>query len=112
MLEGLTITSLTAPAILGLAVLMLFTGKIWTNPAHQEVVKEAQRWREAYLEKIEEAKHWHTAYQNEAAARSTSDAQTAELLEVAKTTQAFITAVFQNSERIRQLGEPDVAPKK
>lgn len=92
-LEGIPIGGLTAPALLGLAILMLFTGKLWTNAAYQEKVAEAERWR--------------LAYESEAKARAESDSQSKELLELGKTTHALITAVFTNSEYIRRSGEPD-----
>ena len=93
MIEGIPLTGLTAPALLGIAILMLFTGKLWTNSAFQEKCSEAERWR--------------LAYEAERAARLESEAQTKELLEVAKTTQALITGVLANSERIRRSGEAD-----
>lgn len=93
MIEGIPIAGLTAPALLSIAVLMLFTGRLWTNSAYQEKVKESEQWREAFRKERE--------------SRITSDAQTAELLELAKTTHSFISAVFNNSERIRQSGGPD-----
>jgi len=97
MIEGLPISvgSLSAPAILGILVLMLFTGKLWTNAAYQEKKADAERWR--------------LAYEAERDARRISEAQTAELLELAKTTHSFIVATFSNSERIRQSGDTDVA---
>lgn len=98
MIEGIPIAGLTAPTLIGILVLMLFTGKLWTKAAYDEKVKEAAQWREAY-EKSEES-------------RRTSDGQTAELLELAKTTHSFMTAVFYNSERIRQSGEPDAVSSK
>lgn len=91
---GVPVSGLTAPALLGIAILMLLTGKLWTNSAYQQKCAEAERWR--------------LAYEAERTARATSDAQTGELLEVAKTTQAMISGVYQNSERIRQNGETDV----
>lgn len=91
---GIPIAGLTAPALLGIAILMLLTGKLWTNNAYQEKCKESE--------------HWRGAYEAEREARQTSDSQTAQLLEVTKTTHAFIVAVFSNSERIRQGGGPNV----
>lgn len=88
---GVPLTGLTAPAMLSVVFLLFITGKIWTNAAYQEKVAEAERWR--------------LAYEAEREARSTSDSQTRELLEVARTTQALITGVYSNSERIRQSGE-------
>lgn len=97
MLDGIPLAALSAPTILGLAIVMLFTGKLWTNPAYQEKAKEAERWR--------------LAYEAEREARKTSDEQTTELLEVTKATHAFITAVFHTGQQIRQSGEPDATTK-
>ena len=96
MIEGLPIMGLTAPTLLGVVILMLFTGKLWTASAYNEKKEEAERWK--------------TAYEKEQEARAASDKQTTELLELARTTNAFITAVFSNSEKIRQAGGTDVAP--
>lgn len=93
-IEGIPIAGLTAPALLGIAILMLLTGRLWTNNAYQEKCKESD--------------HWRLAYEAERENRQTSDSQTAQLLEVTKTTHAFIVAVFSNSERIRQGGGPNV----
>lgn len=92
-LAGIPLSGLTAPALVSIAVLMLFTGKMWTNAAYQEKAAEAERWR--------------LAYEAERDARIESDAQSKELLELAKTTHALITGVFTNSEHIRRSGEPD-----
>ena len=91
------IVAFTPPALLGVAILMLFSGKLWTNRAYQEKADEAKRWREAY--------------EKERKARVTSDTQTAELLEVTKTTHNIIVAMFGTAERIRQTGAADVVPQ-
>lgn len=92
-LNGIPFADLTAPTLLGIAVLMLLSGRLFSKAAWQDKADEAERWRKAY--------------EAERESRVTADAQTAELLELAKTTHAFITAVFSNSERIRQSGEPN-----
>lgn len=99
MLDGIPIGDLTAPSLLGLAVLLLMTGRIVARSVYQDKAAEAEKWR--------------LAYEKEREAREASDAQTAELLEVTKTTHAFITAIFYNSERIRRSGEgePDAIAK-
>lgn len=94
MIEGITIANLTPPTLLGFTILLIILGKLWTNPAYQEKVKDADRWR--------------LAYEAEREARLESEKQTQELLELAKTTHALITGVFTNSEHIRRSGEPDV----
>lgn len=93
LLEGIPIVGLTAPGLLGIAILMILTGKLWTNAAYQQKCQEAERWR--------------LAYEAEREARGESEAGTKELLELAKTTQALITGVFTNSEHIRRSGEAD-----
>jgi len=90
---GIPVSTLTPSALLGVAILMVMTGKLWPNSAYQEIKTERNYWRQAW--------------EKEREARITSDTQTAELLEVSKTTYAFVQAVFRNSERIRQSGEPD-----
>lgn len=91
MIDGISIIGLTPPALLGVAILMMLTGRLIP--------------RSTYLDRVKEADQWRKAYEAERAARATSDAQTVELLELAKTTHSFITAVFSNSERIRQSGD-------
>lgn len=96
MIEGIPITSLSAPAILGLAVILIFLGKIVP--------------RSYYLEKKEESDRWREAYEAEREARSVADSQSRELLELAKTTHSLITAVFANSEQVkRESGDSNVA---
>jgi len=94
MLEGVPLVGLSAPVLLGLAILMLLKGKLWTDAAYQQKCKDSDQWREAYLKERE--------------ARIQSDNQTGELLELAKTTNSFIMAVFTNSERVRQSGGGDL----
>lgn len=95
MIDGLPIPIevLTPSALLGVAVLMLLSGRLWTNAAFREKCKESNQWREAYL--------------NEREARQTSDNQATELLELARTTHSLIAAVFRNSQVIRESGGPD-----
>lgn len=95
MLDGISIVSLTAPTLLGVAVLMLLSGKLVP--------------RVTLLDKTAEADRWRLAYEAEREARQTSDTQTAELLETAKTNHALISAIFRNSEEIRQSGGSGVS---
>lgn len=90
-LMGLPLVGLTAPALLGLTVLLLLTGRLIP--------------RINYLDKATESEKWRQAFEAEREARKASDAQTAELLEVAKTTHNIIVAVFHNSELIRRGGD-------
>jgi len=97
MIEGIPLTNLTAPALLGIAILLLLTGRIVPRSTLMDKIKEADRWR--------------AAYEAEREARSTSDDQTAELLELAKTTNSFMSAVFSNVDKIRRSGESDAHTK-
>jgi hypothetical protein len=94
---GIPIEVLTPSALLGIAILFIIIGKLWTNPAYQEKVKEAEKWR--------------LAYEAESKARATADAQTAELLEQGKTTHAIVVAMFSIMEGNRSSGgTPHVVP--
>ena len=94
---GIPIGVLTPSALLGLLILMLFTGRLWTNAAYQEKKEEADKWRQAY-EKAE-------------AARQLSDSQTTELLEFAKTDHNLLVALVEVAERARQPGGTHVVSK-
>lgn len=84
MLQGLPVETLSSPAaLLGLAIFMIFMGILIPRRFYKEVCDERDRWREAYEVQRERA--------------DKSDAQTAELLEVTKTTHAFIVAIFKKS---------------
>ena len=96
MLDGLPYGNLTAPVLLGIAVLLIILGRLVPRPLYKDKEAEAERWR--------------LAYEAERTARATSDAQTAELLELAKTTHNVIVAMFGTSERVRQSGGADVVP--
>ena len=78
------LVDLTAPTLLGVAILLLLTGRL----VPRVFVKD----------KEEECLHWREAYEAEREARLTSDGQTIELLELAKTTNALMTALFQVTE--------------
>lgn len=87
MLDGVTLIGLTPAGLLLATVLMILTGRLVPKSTYQDQKSESDRWR--------------AAYEAERTARSLSDAQTRELLEVAKTSQHFLTAVFENSEQIK-----------
>jgi len=98
MLEGMPLADLTAPTLLGVAVLLLLFGKLVPRATLMDKKEEAQRWREAY--------------EKEREARALSEAQSAELLELSKTTYNVIVAMFGTAERIRSNtdeGAPRVA---
>lgn len=90
-LDGIPIGDLTAPGLLGVAVLMILFGVLVP--------------RRTLLDKSKEAENWRNAYEKEREARATSDAQTAELLEVTKTTYNIVFALFGTTERMRHADE-------
>jgi hypothetical protein len=85
MIEGISVIGLTPAALLGIAILMLLTGRLVPRSTYQDKTKEAEQWRQAY--------------EAERSARTKSDAQTRELLEIARMSEHFLSAVFENSER-------------
>lgn len=87
--EHITLDKLTVSGLLGLAILMILTGALIPRRTYNEKKEECERWRQAY-DTSEEA-------------RRTSDAQSAELLEVARTTHALLVALFKNSEAVKQI---------
>jgi len=98
MFEGIPVVGLTAPALLGITVLLLLMGRIVPRATMQD--------------KIQEASDWKAAYEAEREARAKSDAQTVELLEVSKTTHAISAAMFDViRQRLGQSGGTDVLSK-
>lgn len=88
MLDGIPLVNLTPAVLLGICVLMIFLGRLVPH---------------RYLAKSEkEAENWRLAYEKEREARTLADAQTTELLEVAKATHGILDAI---------VNEADVAPK-
>lgn len=87
MLDGISIIGLTPAGLLLITVAMILTGRLVP--------------RRIYLDKVKEADQWRIAYEAERTARATSDAQTRELLEVAKTSKSFIEGVYTNSELMK-----------
>ena len=98
MLDGISVSNLTPAVLIGIAVLMLLLG--WLVP--RRTLRDVQN----------ESARWHRAYDLEREARVTSVAQTAELLELGKTSHAILVALFGTTERLRQSGEADVVPTK
>jgi hypothetical protein len=78
-IDGVPFTTLSASALLGITVLLLLLGRL----VPRSVLKD----------KMEEAERWRLAYESERTARGISDAQTNELLEVARTLQALTAAM-------------------
>lgn len=80
MLDGVPIKDLSIATLLGIAVLLVFIGRLIPYPRYKEKVQEAADWKKAY-EKSEEA-------------RAIESAQKAELLELARTTRDILHAMF------------------
>lgn len=87
MLDGISIIGLTPAGLLLITVFFIMTGRLVPKSTYQEKVQEADRWR--------------SAYEVEREARAITDAQTRELLEVAKTSAKFLEGVHANSELIK-----------
>jgi hypothetical protein len=87
MLDGISIIGLTPTGLLLIAVLMVFTGRLVPRSTLEDKKTEANQWRQAY--------------EAERDARTASDAQTRELLEVAKTSKQFLEGVHAYSETIK-----------
>ena len=96
MIDGVSIIGLTPGALCLLAVLMVLTGRLIPRATYQEKAKEADQWR--------------SAYEVEREARVKSDAQTRELLELAKTSQSFLQSVFEHSERLKSGDSNEISP--
>lgn len=98
MFEGIPVVSLTAPALLGITILLLLMGRIVPRVTLQD--------------KTQEAADWKSAYEAERDARARSNLQTIELLEVSKTTHAITVAMFDVVRQdMRRMGGTDVVPK-
>lgn len=91
MFEGIPLVGLTAPGLVGIAVVLLLTGRIVP--------------RATLRDKAQEATEWRLAFEKEREIRLASDAQTVELLEVVKTTNRIVTALFGSGGRARRSGE-------
>lgn len=95
-LTDLPLVGLTAPVLLGLAVLMLLTGRIVP--------------RSTYRDKADDAERWRLAYETERETRALSNRQTIELLEVTKLTNAIVVAAFGHKGPVWSQGQPDEIP--
>ncbi len=96
MLDGFVIPDWSAEGLLALGFVLLMFGKLVPRVHLEDKDKEVDRWREAYLTERE--------------ARLSSDKQTTELLEVAKTTQELIQGVYVTSRQIKRSGDQDASP--
>jgi hypothetical protein len=102
-IEGVPIYGLTAPALLGIAILLLLLGKIVPRSTLLDRDKQIE-------DKSQEAERWRQAYETEREARSLSNRQTIELLEVTKLTNQIVMAAFGPQGVIRKSGGADEAP--
>lgn len=96
MLEGIPVAALGPSALLGIAILLLLTGRLVPKATLDAKNEEVRIWRET-AEKEREG-------------RATSDAQTRELLELAKTTNKIVEAIAVASGRVRESGEAHALP--
>lgn len=80
MIEGFPIIGLTAPTLLGIAVLLLLTGRIVPRAHIRDKDLEIERWK--------------TAYETEREARTISDNQTAKLLIAVETNRDVLYALL------------------
>lgn len=93
---GMSFADMGPSALLALTIVLVLLG--WLVP------------RGYYRDKSQEAERWRLAYEAEREARRISDAQTAQLLEQAKTTHQMVEAIFDASDRVRRTGGAHVAP--
>lgn len=97
MFGGIPILNYAPETLLGIAVLLVLFGGLYPRSQVKEKDKEIERWRKAY--------------EAERDARGIADAQTAELLELAKTTHGILDAMFNTSAgRHRSSGGANVVP--
>ena len=83
MFDGIPLGDFTAPTLVGICVLLVVFGRLVPWYIYNAKVRECERWQKAY--------------EAERDARAISDAQTAELLELAKTTRDILDAMFNTS---------------
>ena len=98
MLDGfdLGLTDLSASALLAVSVIFILTGRLVPRATLQDKGLEAERWR--------------AAYEAERDARSTADAQTLQLIELARTTHDIVEVAFRPKYELRLSGGDDAVP--
>jgi hypothetical protein len=94
MLFDMSVEALTAPALLGICILLILLGRLVPRPYFTDLKNERDRWREAY--------------EVERVARMVSDGQTEKLLEVSLTTRDILVETFGNGGPLSAHGGPDV----
>ena len=86
MLEGIPIVDLSAQTILAVGVILILLGRIVPRSVLNDKAAETERWR--------------IAYESERSARALADAQTQELLTLAKTTHTLLIGLFGQTGQI------------
>lgn len=94
MLEGVAATDIGLGTLVGIFFLLMFFGRIKPKSDVDRADAAAEKWRQAY--------------ETEREARATADAQTAELLELADTTQSILIALRDAVMQSRRTGGADV----
>jgi hypothetical protein len=97
-IDGIPVFAFTPSALLGIVFLMVITGRLVPRSILRDKQKEADQWRQAY--------------ETEREGRVTADAQSSELLEMAKTGEAVFSALFRVQERSQRSGEQDAPQEK
>ncbi len=93
-LSYLTTHDSLANSLVAVFVILLLMGRIHPRSTLEEKNREAERWRKAY--------------ELEREARAKAVEQAADLMEMAKTTQAIVTALFQSTRPGEETGGQDV----
>jgi Na+-transporting methylmalonyl-CoA/oxaloacetate decarboxylase gamma subunit len=83
MFDGVPVDKLTAPLLLLLAVLMVFLGLLVPRYVYKAKEKECEAWKAAYFAERD--------------ARMAANSQTVELLELAKTSNNVLQAMFSST---------------
>ncbi len=96
MIDGIPITDLSIPTLLGIGILLIMFGRLvpW--------------W--FYKQKAEESEKWRLAFESEKEARIATVAQTQKLIDVTEDIHSIVVAVFRGAELTRQTGEAYVVP--
>jgi hypothetical protein len=87
MFDGIPVDKLSAPLVLLIAVLMVFLGLLVPRYVYKAKEKECEAWKEAYF--------------TERDARIAANSQTVELLELAKTSNNVLQAMFGSTRHSR-----------
>lgn len=96
MIENIPVAGLTAPTLLLIAILLMFTGRLFPRATVMDIKEERDTWR--------------AAYEKERDARATANQQSMELLEGLKTNHAVVVAMFEAIKSL-QRGGGYVAPQ-